>query len=143
MSQSQILPACPRCRSVELSLLPQGSEDVSFFECSSCGRQYQLRDRTLLTERWMGPLSLLLYPIALASQPLDDVERVVHHLVVAEGWPTKKLEWALDEAELELRSPSQQVSKILDLFSEATEEEVRTYLRELTALLRKRLADQA
>ena len=46
----------------------------------------------------MGPLSLLLYPIALSTQPLDDVERVVKHLVVAEGWPEETLQAAIDEA---------------------------------------------
>ncbi len=137
MSESYSLPCCPRCQSIELSLQPGRAEDVSALECSSCGRRYQLRDRTLLTERWMGPLSLLLYPIALASEPLEDIDRVVRHLVDAEGWPSDTLQRSIDEAALELRSPSQQVSKILDLFSEASEDDVRTYLRQVSDRLQE------
>ena len=140
MTQSQALPQCPRCPETELTLAPQRSEDVSFLECPSCRRQYQLRSKTLLTERWMGPLSLLLYPIALSSDPLGDVERAVRHLVDVEGWPKSKLQWALSEAELELQSPSQKVSKILDLFADPTEDEVREYLQRLVRRLGERLS---
>jgi hypothetical protein len=87
----------------------------------------------------MGPLSLLLYPIAFSSQPLKDVGRAVRHLVEIEGWPKPKLALAATEAKLELQSPSQKVSKILDLFSEASEEEVREYLRQLVDQLDQRL----
>jgi hypothetical protein len=140
MSDTCQIPSCPRCRSTELALSPQRSEDVSFLECPRCGRQYQLRSEDLLTERWMGPLSLLLYPIALSTQPLEDVERAVHHLVDIEEWPESRLTAAMTEAELELRSPSQRVSKILDLFSHASEEEVREYLRRMVEQLGQRLA---
>jgi hypothetical protein len=139
MTDANRLPQCPRCQTIELALAPQRSEDVSFLMCPQCQRQYQLRSKELLTERWMGPLSLLLYPIALSSQPLEDVGLAARHLVDIEGWPKAKLAWAVTEAKLELQSPSQKVSKILDLFSEASEEEVREYLRQLVNRLDQRL----
>jgi hypothetical protein len=131
------LPQCPRCQDTRLTVLPQQTEDLSSLQCPRCERQWMLRAADLLTERWLGPLSLLLYPIVYSSEPLDDIERAVSHLVTAEGWPLQKLQWAVNEAELELAEPCQQVSKILNFTDEPSEELVREYLRRVIEQLKK------
>ena len=57
---------CLRCPSVELEALPS-PENITFYRCSKCKREFAQQAGESLTERWTGPLSLVLYSIIFAK----------------------------------------------------------------------------
>jgi transposase-like protein len=125
---------CLRCKAVRLVRLPESGERMSFFECPRCGRHFARQEGGGLTERWLGPISLLLYPVIFSPKPVDEVDRVIAHLVTVVQWPRDRIEQIIDEVTLELEEPTQQVRQILDM--KASEEDAREYLRLMVAGLR-------
>ena len=121
--------------------LPGSGESVSFFECPRCGRRFTRARGGALTERWPGPISLLLYPVMFSIRPADDVGRVVAHFVDVEQWHQDKIEQIIREITLELEEPTQQVSQILDI--KASEEDAREYLRLMVECLSEIDHDQS
>ena len=116
-------PRCYRCHEV---LEPDGSsKGLSFWKCQPCNWGFTRHEDGELTERWMGPLSLVLYGVMFDEEPVKSVDRVEAHLI------TDQL---LDEISAELANPRQKVSRILT--SRATEDATREFLRAL--LLRHR-----
>ena len=71
----QNMPFCLHCRSTELDLLSSPPE-ITFYECPLCGRQFAQQPVKSLTERWRGPLSLVLYPVIFSERPQDEAVAV-------------------------------------------------------------------
>jgi hypothetical protein len=113
---------CPRCRGPLQRLEPLDNE-VAFFECLECGRQYALQHGKGLTYRWLHPISLALYGFELPIEP-QKVSRAASSLL--KGRPSDQVAALVKEIKLELKDPTQQVREILD--SRATEAELREFL---------------
>ena len=117
---------CLRCSKVELIPCGPFGHEIEFFDCPACHRRYARKPGGSLTFRWLHPISLVLYEILFDSNPLERLEK--------SGGPSEPPEVLLrivEEIELELTHPTQQVRDILD--NPQTEEQCRQYLREFVA----------
>ena len=127
---------CLRCNGVEL--VPSGpfGHEIEFFDCPACHRQYARKRGGSLTFRWLHPISLVLYGILSDCEGIQRLE--------TSGGPSKPREVLLrmvEEIELELAQPTQQVRDILD--NPQTEEQCRQYLREYVTRVRGWLRERA
>ena len=116
---------CLRCTGVDL--VPAGPlvPEIEFFDCPACHRRYAGKPGQSLTFRWLHPISLVLYERLYPSKCWEFEKS---------GWPSKPPEVLLrmvEEIELEIAQPTQQVRDILD--NPQTEEQCRQYLREFGA----------
>jgi hypothetical protein len=115
---------CVRCRRESLQRLEPLDNEVAFFECSACGRQYALRPGKELTYRWGHPISLALYE--LIFDPPTDAAALRAAESLQEGRTDDEVAALVKEIRLELNDPTQQVRDILDC--RGTEEELREFL---------------
>ncbi|HET8843545.1 MAG TPA: WD40 repeat domain-containing protein, partial [Ktedonobacteraceae bacterium] len=115
---------CLRCERVQLLLLPASRQEIQFYRCPQCHRQYTLLPGKSLTERWPGALSLVLYGVIFSLQPQKDAERIV--ALLRDQQSEETLARIEEEIRLELASPTQSVRDILDL--RASEQDLREFL---------------
>lgn len=127
--------SCLRCASVKLLMLPESSQEMTFYHCPQCHRQFARRPGQALTERWLGALSLVLYSVIFSPKPQTEVNRIVAILRAQQN--AESLVWIEREIRLELASPTQNVRDILDL--PASEQDLREFL----ALMADRLNEEA
>lgn len=115
---------CLYCESVSLITLPESNEQITFFRCPQCHRQFAQRPGKALTERWRGALSLVLYGVIFSEKPQADADRIAAMLCDQKDRET--LARIESEIRLELASPKQNVRDILDL--RASEQDLREFL---------------
>ena len=72
---------CLRRSGVELTRLPESSEEIAFFERPSCHRHYAQSPGHSLTYRWLHPVSLALYCILFNREPLSAAPFVAKELM--------------------------------------------------------------
>jgi hypothetical protein len=116
---------CLRCANVKLRRLPGSTFEIRFFACPRCHRQYAKKPETALTFRWLHPVTLPLYAVLFEVEPLSAIEIAV--IKCMKGRSRKELCAIVDEIDLELESPTQNIREILDNL--ATEEKCRDFLR--------------
>lgn len=116
--------SCLYCESVPLIVLPESGEQIAFFRCPQCHRQFAQRPGKSLTERWLGALSLVLYGVIFSTKPQSEADRITAMLCTQES--KEKLAWIESEIRLELASPKQNVRDILDNL--ASEQDLREFL---------------
>jgi hypothetical protein len=125
---------CLRCKDVALASLSP-VQDIAFFECPQCRRQYALKPGKDLTFRWGHPISHLLYPVIFSTSPLAaEVNRVVRTILETTSESDRKA--AVEETVLELNDPTQKLVDILDC--RASEAELREYLSAVCDHIRNR-----
>lgn len=125
-------PTCVRCTGTSLTANdPAGSSDLTFWSCPSCHRAFALQG-DVLTERWLGPLSVALYCVIFVLHPQSAAAATVRSL---DHLGPRRLELMADEIELELAHPSQPVSQILPGM-QATEADLREFLGLVAARIR-------
>ena len=129
-------PFCLRCPDVGLCRLPESSDEISFFECPTCRRQYAKKKSASLTYRWLHPISLPLYCVLFSANATAEAPRVARSL--ANQSSATQLTSIVHEIELELQQPTQQVREILD--NPQSEETCRQFLTAIASLLREQLA---
>jgi hypothetical protein len=133
---SQATPFCLRCPGVRLAALDSSApQQILFFGCPSCRRQYAQKRSGPLTYRWLHPISLALYCVLFSEDPLADAPRVAN-LLAEKSSP--QVEVMISEIELELAQPTQRVRDILD--NPQSEEICRQFLAAVANQLRERLA---
>lgn len=115
------MPECLRCRKKELRRI-----EARFFECAKCQRQFTLHEGGVLTERWLGPLSLTLYGVQFSEQPEAEAPRIAADLR-ADRSPADCAQIAA-EIRLELAQPTQPVRQILP-GTRGSEEALRRFLQ--------------
>ena len=95
-----------------------------------------------LVERWLGPLSLILYPVMFERNPQTEAERIAQELYAScqpdrrslfRSFTREELQQLLSEVRLELHHPTQKVREILDLRGE--EADLRQYLAQVAQRL--------
>lgn len=119
--------SCLRCDSPKLTVLPESNDQITFYQCPSCMRQYAQRAGRTLCDRWLSPLSIVLYGIQFEPNPQASAERVARSLLQQQE--PAEITRMIFEIEAELQEPRQQVRDILDL--PHAEEEVRAFLRQV------------
>jgi hypothetical protein len=136
---------CPRCDAVELeksSGKKSSTDDPDFFACPQCRRRFMATSDGKLVERWLGPLSLVLYPVIFNEHPQEEAERIANELHAASQpgeesifrrFSRDELRKILSEIRLELERPTQNIRDILDLRGDEAD------LREYLALVADRL----
>lgn len=127
---------CPRCEMVALLPLPESSQEMFFFRCPQCQRQFAQRPGQGLSERWRGALSLVLYGVIFSPRPQAEAGRIA--TLLCEQQNRETLAWIESEIRLELASPSQNVRDILDL--SASEQDLREFLALVAERLHEELA---
>jgi hypothetical protein len=129
---------CLRCNGVELVPSEPFRPDIEFFDCPACQRRYARKPGRALTFGWLHPISLVLYPILFDVHLLG---RARAQLQAARQRPSQPEEARrmIEEIELELSQPTQQVRDILD--NPQPEEQCRQYLREYVANVRTGLRE--
>ena len=123
---------CLRCSGVELARLPESTEEITFFECPSCHRHYALSPGHSLNYRWLHPVSLALYCVLFNREPLSAAPFVAKELV--RGRSRDASLKMIEEIELELERPTQNVREILD--NPQSEEECREFLQAVVTYIR-------
>lgn len=123
---------CLRCKTTELIALAS-PDNVSFFECPKCHRNFARKAGGTLCFRWMHPISLVLYPVIFERDPLQHCERIATMFAKQES--IERIKLIVQEITLELDDPTQQVRDILDC--RASEEDLRRYLRAVADRLEK------
>ncbi len=125
-------PSCLRCEDRELESRSGSAGEVEFFRCPSCCREFARKTGRALTYRWLHPVSLPLYCILLDRDPMFRVGEVA--TMFGKQRSAVELSSMLDEIELELEEPTQEVRLILD--NPQSEDLCREFLREFVRRLR-------
>ena len=130
-----VAPNCLRCPGVELRCLPESTKDIMFFECPSCQRQYAQRLGSSLTYRWGHPVTLPLYMVLFVEEPWSSAQATAEDFLKDRS--RDQLAHMIEEIELELQHPTQNVRGILD--NHASEEKCRKFLHAFVAHIRSSL----
>jgi hypothetical protein len=126
--------ACLRCSGQALVHLPSQGNEIEFFECPACLRQYARQLGGSLTYRWLHPISLVLYGFSSRSKPSKSFASRAT-LSVQKGRTSAEIAAFVQEVEIELQEPTQQVRDILN--TEASEAECRAFLASVVSLIRR------
>jgi transposase-like protein len=122
--QSKSQPHCLRCKTTVLIVSPSPS-GISFFECPKCHRNYARKSGGSLCFRWPHPIGLVVYPVIFEANPGQHCERVAKLFAKQES--SERIKQIVQEINLELEDPTQQVRDILECH--ASEDDLRKYLR--------------
>ena len=130
---------CLRCIGVRLVRSEPFSPEIEFFNCPACRRDYARRPGHSLTFRWLHPISLVLYD-KLFDVNLRDRVKTPQKVAGLPSDPPEVLWQMIEEIELELTHPTQQVRDIVG--NPQTEEQCREFLREFVAKARAALREE-
>jgi hypothetical protein len=125
---------CRRCNIGILEKLPESSPDFSFFRCNNCGWNWAQGEGESLHDRWLSPISIVLYSQIFEKNPDLTGEQNAKILFNQKGKDFLKL--VVDEIERELSDPIQKVSEIHD-FVYPDEIKLRKHLEVLKNYLKK------
>lgn len=132
---------CIKCESVEL--VDNGD---NFFTCPECNRRFHLKEDGTLTERWLGPISMVLYPVIFSSSPqsrASDIADSLYQSMIPDGkslfrsFTTEQIEYLVNEVENELANPTQKVKDILQCTG--SESDLREYLSLVVGQLKDKM----
>jgi len=116
---------CLRCETTPLALLPESNDQIAFYECPSCHRHFAQKSGWGLCDRWLSPISLVLYGVQFEPKPQAHYQSVAQSLLHDRS--REEIVRMIDEIERELKKPTQQVRDILSLPQD--EEDLRHFLR--------------
>jgi len=119
-------------------------DDDGFYRCEKCERRYKLSDTGKLVERWLGPISIVLYPVIFTKSPQNKAEGVAQGLyesILPNGkrmfreLTLDQIEYLISEINNEISNPTQNVKDILRCVASETD------LREYLAIVVKKLCE--
>jgi hypothetical protein len=131
---------CLKCECSELC-----DEGDSFYRCPECNRRFRLHGGRELVERWLGPISLVLYSVIFTRSPqlrASEIAEGLYQSALPNGkgmfrkFTWAQLQYLVDEIESEISNPTQKVKDILKCAG--SESDLREYLR----LVAKELKDK-
>ena len=97
--------------------------------CSLCPAQYTRSSDGSLTDRWLSPISLVLYFIIFSKDPREDVPRAIEN--IRQNHSAELLSNIVSDIRRELDEPKQRVRDILNLMAPeelVSEADVREFL---------------
>lgn len=115
---------CLRCETVKLRVIPQSTQEITFYECPSCSRHFAQKLGHGLCDRWLSPISLVLYGIISERYPQDAYQRIAEQFLEQRVGDIPSL---IEEIAQELQKPTQNVCDIFDL--QQNEQDVRAFLQ--------------
>ncbi len=115
---------CLRCKNIKLEVLPDSTDVINFYSCPKCLRHYAKEPGQLLCDRWLSPLSLVLYPIIFDSNPQSRVKEIAD--LLKRDFSQEKIEILINEINDELNNPKQKLKDILNF--KASEQNIREFL---------------
>lgn len=110
-------------------------EGDNFYSCPKCYRSYRMQDDGSLVERWLGPISLVLYAVIFTRSPqarASEIAEGLYQSALPDGnrmfrsFTWAELHYLIDEIEGELSHPTQMVKEILECAG--SESDLREYL---------------
>lgn len=117
---------CLRCENVDLKLLPESNEEITFYECPKCLCHYAQKPNHGICDRWGSPISAVLYCIIFERRPQDAYQRVAQYFL---DLKTYNIPLMIKEIDRELQKPTQNLRDIHNLVFMPNEEDVRDFLR--------------
>jgi DNA-directed RNA polymerase subunit RPC12/RpoP len=128
---------CLRCDDAVLRLLPESSEEIKFYRCPTCGWNYVKGQGESLHDRWLSPISLVLYLVTSTKDPRERIDQIAALFI--EQRDRDELSTLVYEIDRELREPTQRVTEILPFAHSPSEEIVREFLRGVSIRLKNHL----
>ena len=118
---------CFRCGNTLVIL--EDLKEIIFYECQHCMRGYAKKPKQNLTDRWLSPISLVLYEIIFETERISDlrIQRIAED--IKKRWNKERINLFIDDALEELKTPRQKLVDMLGL--KGTEENTRDYLNRL------------
>jgi hypothetical protein len=116
---------CLRCQTVVLMVLPESNAQMTFYACPSCHRHFAQQPGRALHDRWLSPLSLVLYSVQFETDPQVHAHRVAQAFLRDRSRET--IAAMIVAIAQELQQPTQDVRDILEMPQD--EEALRTFLR--------------
>ena len=128
---------CLHCDDAVLRLLPESSRTVKFYMCPKCGRNYAKGRGESLHDRWLSPISLVLYLITSNKDPRERIDQIAGLFI--EQRNRDELSTLVREIDRELREPTQRVTEILPFTHFPSEKIVREFLRGVSIRFKEHL----
>ena len=128
---------CLRCDDTVLRLLPESSKEIKFYRCPTCGWNYAKGQGESLHDRWLSPISLVLYLVTSNRDPRERIDQIADLFI--EQRNRDELSTLVHEIDRELKEPTQRVSEVLDFVHSPSEEIVREFLRGISVRLKEHL----
>jgi hypothetical protein len=125
---------CKRCNNGILEILPESSLEYSFYKCNNCGWNWAQGEGESLHDRWLSPISIVLYSQIYEKNPQLTGEE--NAKVLLNQKDKAFLMSVIEEIERELSNPIQKVSEIHD-FEYPDEVKLRKHLKVLKDYLKK------
>jgi hypothetical protein len=126
-----------RCDDTVLRLLPESSREIKFYRCPTCGWNYAKGQGESLHDRWLSPISLVLYLVTSTKDPRERIDQIADQFI--EQRNRDELSTLVREIDRELEEPTQRVTEILDFAHSPSEEIVREFLGGVSLRLKEHL----
>ena len=123
---------CIRCGNF---LDKQSSE---FYRCVNCKRDYTKTRNNIIVDKWLSPISLVLYGIIFETSKIPD-QTINFQIAQLEKFSKEEISIIINDIQEELDNPKQNVVEILDL--NCGEENVRDYLQRLLVKIKENKSD--
>ena len=132
-----------KCLKCEDSVL--ADEGDSFYKCPLCNRRFRRKTDGSLVERWLGPVSAVLYAVIFDRSPksrASEISEGLYQSVIPNGksmfrrFTYDQIQYLIKEIEGELSNPTQNVKDILGCVGSESD------LREFLSLVVKQLKDK-
>lgn len=116
---------CYRCNSKLKDVTPKDIENIHFFEYLECHSRYAQKPGQQLHDRWLMPLTLILYEVIFSENPPDHAKELLNE---KGRFDVKKKDILISHIRGELDTPNQKISEIFDFVCN-DETKLREYLR--------------
>jgi hypothetical protein len=128
---------CLRCDDAVLRLLPESSREIEFYICPKCGWNFAKGPGQQVHDRWLSPISLVLYLVTSNKDPRERVDQIADLFI--EQRNRDELSTIVHEIDRELKEPTQRVTEILDFTHSPSEQIVREFLRGVSVRFKEHL----
>src|SRR5690606_28032076 len=135
---------CLKC--IHVSLHDDGD---SFYSCPECNRRFRMNEGGSLVERWLGPISLVLYAVIFTRSPqarAGEIAEGLYQSALPDGkrmfrsFTWEEIDYLIDEIESELSHPTQKVRNIHGC--KGSESDLREYLGLVVSELKNKIASK-
>ena len=118
-------------------ILPESDDEITFYKCQECGWNFAKKPGQELHDRWLSPISLVLYLVTSNKDPRERIDQIADLFI--EQRNHDELSTIVHEIDRELKEPTQRVTEILDFAHSPSEEIVREFLRGVSMRLKEYL----
>ncbi len=128
---------CLRCDEQALVILPESDDEITFYKCQKCGWNFAKKPAQELHDRWLSPISLVLYLVTSNKDPRERIDQIADLFIEQKN--LNELSTIVQEIDRELKKPTQCVTEILPFDHSPSEKIVREFLRGVSIRLKEHL----